>query len=123
MLNGSCLCGACTFAVTGPVRSASVCHCTMCRKMTGHTWASAQAPETAVAISGPVAWFEASPKARRGFCPRCGSTLFWQGTGETAMSFSLGCIDGPTGIRLEKHIFTADKGDYYDIQDDLPRHP
>ena len=37
------------------------------------------------------------------------------------MSFALGALDGPTGLRLEKHIFTADKGDYYDIADDLPQ--
>lgn len=37
------------------------------------------------------------------------------------MSFALGAIDGPTGITSEKHIFTASKGDYYDINDGLPQ--
>ena len=38
------------------------------------------------------------------------------------MSFSLGALDGPSGLKIEKHIFVADKGDYYDIVDDLPQH-
>ncbi|WP_136636175.1 GFA family protein [Pseudooceanicola onchidii] len=123
MRTGSCLCGACTFRVDGPVRGASVCHCSQCRKMSGHTWSSAFAPETAVTISGPVSWFEASATARRGFCPTCGSFLFWKAHDEDTLSFALGALDGPTGLRLEKHIFTADKGDYYDITDGLPQTP
>ncbi len=91
--------------------------------MSGHTWSSAFAPETAVTISGPVSWFEASATARRGFCPTCGSFLFWKAHDEDTLSFALGALDGPTGLRLEKHIFTADKGDYYDITDGLPQTP
>lgn len=32
-----------------------------------------------------------------------------------------GTLDGATGIKTAKHIFTADKGDYYDIADSLPQ--
>jgi hypothetical protein len=35
----------------------------------------------------------------------------------------MGAFDAPTGTRLERHIFTADKGDYYDIADGLPQNP
>jgi hypothetical protein len=34
-----------------------------------------------------------------------------------------GTIDGATGLRLQRHIFVADKGDYYDIADGLPQNP
>ncbi len=37
------------------------------------------------------------------------------------MSFALGALDEPTGLKLKKHIFVADKGDYYDIADGLPQ--
>jgi len=123
MLTGSCLCGACRFTVTGPVQGASVCHCSQCRRMSGHTWASAYAPASAIAIEGPVSWFDSSDTAHRGFCPHCGSSLFWKAHAEETLSFALGALDTPTGLRLEKHIFTADKGDYYDITDDLPLKP
>ena len=29
----------------------------------------------------------------------------------------------PTGTQLDIHIFTADKGDYYEIADGLPQNP
>jgi hypothetical protein len=33
----------------------------------------------------------------------------------------MGAFDSPTGTCLETHIFVADKGDYYNIPDDLPQ--
>ena len=35
----------------------------------------------------------------------------------------MGAFDAPTGTRLGEHIFTADKGDYYEIGDGLPQEP
>lgn len=123
MLEGSCCCGDITFTVTGRPEGVSACHCTQCRKMSGHVWASAYVPESAIAITGKVAWFAASDTAKRGICPRCGAFLFWKAHDEDTMSFALGAIDGPTGLALEKHIFTATKGDYYALGDGLPQKP
>ncbi|WP_068115742.1 GFA family protein [Tropicimonas marinistellae] len=120
---GSCLCGAVRYDVGAPLTGVSACHCGQCRRQSGHVWASAQAPAEAVTITGPVRWYAASDRARRGFCPQCGSFLFWRHLDERLMSVSLGSLDGPTGLRLEKHIFTADKGDYYDIADGVPQEP
>jgi hypothetical protein len=117
---GRCLCGDIEFQTEAKPKSASVCHCSQCRKQSGHLWASAYVSRADLTISGPVAWFEASLTAKRGFCPRCGSFLFWTAHDEDTISFSLGALDAPTGLTLEKHIFVADKGDYYDIADDLP---
>ena len=36
-------------------------------------------------------------------------------------SISKGAFDGPTGMKPSKHIFVADKGDNYDISEDLPQ--
>ena len=121
MFKGSCLCGDITFTVEGDAQGASVCHCSQCRKQSGHLWASAYAPKDQITITGPIAWFEATPAAQRGFCPRCGSSLFWAAHDEGTMSFALGALDGPTGLSLTKHIFTAHKGDYYEIADTLPQ--
>ena len=43
--------------------------------------------------------------------------MFWQLDGEDTTSVATGTLDGPTGIKTEQHIFVADKGDYYDIED------
>ena len=118
MTKGRCLCGDITYTISSVPQGASVCHCGQCRKQSGHVWSSAHVPGADIEITGPVAWYEASAMARRGFCPRCGSFLFWKAHDENMLSFSLGSLNEPTGVRLERHIFTADKGDYYDIGDD-----
>ena len=33
----------------------------------------------------------------------------------------MGAFDKPTGTRIAKHIFVADKGDYYEIGDGVPQ--
>ena len=121
MQHGSCLCGDIAFTMRGQPQGASVCHCSQCRKQSGHLWASAHVPRADITITGPVRWFEATPTATRGFCPRCGSSLFWAAHDEDRISFALGALNAPTGLTLTKHIFTASKGDYYDIADDLPQ--
>jgi len=121
MFRGSCLCGDITFEATGELQGVSACHCGQCRKQSGHVWSSAYVPEVDVKITGDVTWYEATPAAKRGFCARCGAFLFWKAHDEDKMSFALGALDGPTGLRLEKHIFTADKGDYYEIADGVPQ--
>ncbi len=123
MIKGHCLCGAIRFQTSAKPQGASMCHCNQCRRQSGGIWSSAYVKEGELNITGDVRWYASSPKARRGSCPTCGSFLFWQGAGEDTISFALGAVDNPTGLALEKHIFTADKGDYYDIADDLPQKP
>lgn len=120
MTSGSCLCGAVGFVVTGPMRPVIACHCTQCRKSSGHHVAATSAHRDQIAVTGEVTWFQSSDTARRGFCGTCGSNLFWDGEGENLSIFA-GTIDGLTGLQIAGHIFCADKGDYYDLPEDLPQ--
>ena len=51
--------------------------------------------------------------------------MFWDPIGRDRIAIAMGAFESPTGTRLGKHIFVADKGDYYDIADGLPQesHP
>lgn len=120
MVSGSCLCGNVTFEVSGAMRPVIACHCQQCRKTSGHHVAATSVARDGISISGDVEWYVSSPTARRGFCPTCGSNLFWDGAGANISIFA-GTLDGPTGLSLKGHIFCADKGDYYEIGDDLPK--
>ncbi|WP_121632581.1 GFA family protein [Tropicibacter alexandrii] len=121
MTRGHCLCGAIRFETEASPQAASVCHCSQCRRQSGHLWASATVSKATLTISGPIKWFDSSKTAQRGFCPTCGTFLFWHAHAEDTISFSLGALENPTGITLEKHIFCDDKGDYYEITDALPQ--
>ncbi len=121
---GSCLCGECAYEVHGPLRDIIACHCTQCRKQTGHFMAatSAHGRDFRLVRSGPLRWYRASAQAERGFCASCGSTLFWRADGGEEISIAAGTLDGPTGLKIEGHIFCADQGDYYRIPDEGYRH-
>jgi hypothetical protein len=66
-------------------------------------------------------WYRASPKARRGFCGKCGSALFWEASPATHISISAGSLDAPTGLKIREHHCSAQKGDYYEITDGIPQ--
>jgi len=123
MRTGSCLCGAVTFEVSGELKPPDACHCSQCRKVSGHYWASTDIPRAALKVNSEhnVAWFRSSEKVQRGFCSTCGSTLFWDPIQKDWIAVSMGAFDAPTDSRLEKHIYVADKGDYYEIKDGLPQ--
>jgi hypothetical protein len=123
MTKGSCLCGAVRFEVTGTLRPPVACHCSQCRRQSGHYWASTEVARSALTLHGAdnLTWFRSSEKVRRGFCGTCGSFLFWDPIHEDTISVAMGAFESPTGTRLERHIFVADKGDYYEIADGLPQ--
>lgn len=115
MMRGSCLCGGVAFEADPPFREVVACHCTQCRKTSGHYWAAASVPHDRFRLTEErgLAWFRSSPSALRGFCRDCGASVLWQPEGEARISFAAGCIDGPSGLTLEAHWFGEDAGDYY----------
>ncbi len=123
MHKGSCLCGAVKIEVKGDLPAPTACHCTQCRKHSGHFEASTDVPRTAVTVYGSekVTWYHSSEKVRRGFCSVCGSSLFWDPVHKDWTAIAMGAFDDPTDTKLVRHIFVANKGDYYDIADGLPQ--
>ncbi len=125
MLKGSCLCGGVTWQTNAQPRNSVGCHCSQCRKVSGHFWSATQVPTETLVLtkSDTMKWFQSSPQARRSFCETCGSTLFWEKRGEGMTSIASGSIDGPSGLTTTKHICCADKGDYYVIHPDIEQIP
>ncbi|KAB7614368.1 GFA family protein [Amylibacter sp. SFDW26] len=115
---GSCCCGAVQYELRGALRPSVACHCTQCRKTSGHYWSATQTPskDFVVTKDAGLKWFRSSDTARRAFCKDCGSSMFWQLDGEDATSVATGTLDGETGLTTDRHIFVADKGDYYEIE-------
>ena len=128
MHRGSCLCGAVTFEVQGELPPPDACHCTKCRKHSGHFFVSTDVPRSALTIVGEthLTWYASSEKVRRGFCATCGSSLFFDPVDQARHAWigvAMGAFDGATGTKVHVHVFTGDKGDYYDICDGLPQRP
>lgn len=123
MLTASCQCGSVRFEVHETPSEPTACHCVQCRKQSGHYFASANVSKTSVHFTQArsLKWFQSSAKVRRGFCADCGSALFWEPIHREWTSVALGAFDGPTQLQLARHIFVAEKGDYYAITDGLPQ--
>jgi hypothetical protein len=86
--------------------------------------ATACAREHLVCDAGDaLQWYQSSAAARRGFCRNCGSNLFWDPIGEPRVSIMAGTLNLPTGLEARGHIFVAEAGDYYRIDDGLPQSP
>jgi hypothetical protein len=122
---GRCQCAGVRFEVRGPLRPVLYCHCTMCRRSSGHfAAATACAPEHLhLLCAQTLRWFQSSDIARRGFCGTCGAQLFWEPAHGGHISIWAGALDTPTGLKAAAHIYVAEKGDYYAIADDLPQWP
>ena len=120
---GGCACGGVRYRVTGATLPVTACHCETCRRTSGHYVAATACAREDLKLeaAGTLAWWESSEGHRRGFCNRCGSSLFWDRAGSPTISIWAGTLDGPTGLELTGHIFTAEKGDYYAIPADAPQ--
>lgn len=116
-MTGSCLCGEVAYKVTGDLRPVVGCHCTQCRKTTGHFMAAtgAKLANFEITRDAGLKWYRSSATAKRGFCGTCGSTLFWQADGKDYIAIAAGTVDGATGLQTEGHIFCESAGDYYEI--------
>ena len=122
---GGCLCGAVRYEVRGPLRGVVNCHCGQCRKVHGHVaaYTSAARADLVLIEDRGLKWYASSDFARRGFCGDCGASLFWEVLNQGPISIAAGGIDAPSGLTTLRHIFTAHKGDYYEISDGLEARP
>lgn len=122
--SGGCLCAGVRYTVTGELRDVRACHCGQCRRASGHHVAATRAGREQLTIESgeTLTRYESSPGIYRIFCGRCGGNLFWERAAGSTVSIMAGTLDAPTGLKLTTHIYVADKGDYYEIADGLPRH-
>ena len=122
-VKGSCECQGVVFELIGELRDVVFCHCSQCRKTSGHYWAATQVSKGNLNLikATSLSWYDSSDKARRGFCSVCGSSMFYERKGVDKISVSAGSLEIPTSLDRMRHIYVASKGDYYDISDDLPQ--
>jgi hypothetical protein len=100
------------------------CHCSKCRRWHGHVGAYTAVDHEAFKLieTRGLKWHSVSPAVRRGFCAECGSSVLFDQAGDPKIGICAGTLDEPTGVREKAHIYTASKGDYYEITGDLIRY-
>lgn len=112
-LEGRCLCGAVTIRVAGDHDPrVGACHCRMCQRWSGGLFLCFNASFASVTVEGPVSEFQSSPFARRGFCPTCGSHLWFRDQDEkgepkdAGYELMPGLFDEARGWPMRSEIYT-----------------
>ena len=99
---GGCQCGSIRFHAAALRDNPHVCYCRMCQKATGNLFAALVGVrhENLTWTRGAPAEFMSSDIAARGFCPNCGTSLYYRGQGGPHVSISIGAFDEPHKIAL-----------------------
>lgn len=126
VVHGACLCGAVRYTATLPSKWVAHCHCSYCRRAHGAafvTWAGFADDRVVIDDSGVApAWYVSSPGAERGFCPRCGSPMFFRSArwpGEMHLARAL--INGELDREPSAHVFYESHVPWLAIGDELPK--
>jgi hypothetical protein len=127
-MQGSCWCGGVRFEVSEPFITASFCHCTSCKRISGGVgtangrarteWIDVQQGRDLLTTYQPD---EGSAKT---FCSRCGANLFGGGWPDSELaSVRLSSIDSGLEQRPEAHIYVRSVAPWETLPDDgLPRY-
>lgn len=110
--DGACLCGAVRYRIALAPQLRFNCHCRDCQRSTGSGYAPiAVFDAEAVAVEGECVFYESrggsGHPVARGFCPRCGSSLFLRAQILPRRLFVLaGTLDDPSSFEPRAHIHT-----------------
>ena len=136
LITGGCLCGEVRYQINEPSIDTNYCHCRMCQRFAGAPVVAATAfPKDALVITqGNPQFFEATHEhalfyessliAERGFCPTCGSSLFYRPLvrrkTEWVVVFTAS-LDNPENFGPEWHLGVESQMPWFKMHDDLPK--
>lgn len=123
-MTGKCACGRVTWRSAGPVLWAGHCHCDSCRRASSAAMVSFfGVPREGVIWTGEIAERPSSNGVRRGFCPACGTQLYYQADkwpAETHLYATT--LDDPARFEPQAHYHWAERLPWLAVTDDLPRY-
>ncbi|MEM9630717.1 MAG: GFA family protein [Pseudomonadota bacterium] len=114
-LSGKCMCGAVQFTATAKKPSVAVCHCDMCRRWSAGPFMSLNCEGVSFEGEANVGRVKSSDWAERGFCNKCGSSLFYRISASNDYQMSAGLFDDQSMMTLSLQLFTDFKPDFYDF--------
>ncbi len=136
---GGCLCGRIRYRLARVSTDVGHCHCRLCQRSSGAaflTWATLQRREVTVTTGEPT-WYRSTPGASRGFCPTCGTQLFFvqgaepprlppaEAVDETAdVDITVASLDEPDAFVPTRNIWVGTRrACLHGFDTTLPDHP
>ena len=123
MINGSCLCGAVTYTITGTIGEITHCHCKACRKAHGSAFssvASVQDSDFHLLNKDKLKSYESSIGKHRYFCSNCGSQIYAKRQDTAHIILRLGSLDSEIDSPEKEHIWVSEKANWYCLNSQLP---
>ena len=126
-LTGGCMCGAVRYALRTDPFDCGYCHCRTCQLNSG-----APAMVFASVLDGDLVWTSGADKVKRvqssrfghrEFCGECGTPFLMKVDHQPeTVDFSVVTLDDPAAIAPGFHIFWGSRIDWFEPNDDFPRH-
>lgn len=122
-LFGHCMCGSVTWAAKGTPTRNIACHCTDCQRATSSPFTAfiGLIPDDVV-WTGEINHFQSTPGTYRGFCPKCGTRLYFKSTrwpGE--IHIHAATLADPEGYTPDVHSVLASSPKWLKLNDDIPK--
>ena len=104
-MSGGCQCGAVRYQAILRLDSAHICHCRMCQKAVGNYFEALVGADNATLAwtRGAPTGFMSSQFVERGFCPLCGTPLYYRDVTARHTSLTIGSLDHPDQVPPRSH--------------------
>lgn len=80
-------------------------------------------PRDGVTWQGNVSVYSSSPGNERGYCPQCGSQMFYRsGRWPEETHLYAASLDDPSAFTPQAHYHFAERVTWLNVVDDLPKH-
>ena len=122
-----CLCGGIKITIKGKLRDVFNCHCSQCTKTHGNygSYTSCKLENLSFINKKTLKWFKSSKKGKRGFCNKCGASIFYKITakriGNRDLHISAGMFKKPLKLKTIANIYIKSKLDYYKLDKSIPK--
>ncbi|MBL1377392.1 GFA family protein [Zobellella iuensis] len=115
-MKGKCLCGSIEVVATDH-NEVGLCHCSLCRRWSGGPMFAVHCGTDVVFSGGQPARYRSSDWAERGFCPQCGTHLFYHLLPNDEYILPAGLFQ-EQDFSLTNEVFIDEKPPYYELKND-----
>jgi hypothetical protein len=120
-----CCCGSLKAEASGEPVVVSLCNCIECQRRTGSPFGVGAYYEAAqVHLSGVSTIYERSVESRTlsfHFCPRCGSTVYWEAANHPGRyGIAVGAFADPSFAKPTRSVFERSRHDWLSFSEDIP---
>ena len=118
---GKCLCGTVELEIelANDISEIAACHCSMCRNWLGGPMLAIDSGVLgSIKNESSITRYQSSEWAERGFCSKCGTSLFYYLKPADQYHFPVGLLEDELQFKFSHQIFIDEKPEYYSFSNE-----